>query len=228
MKRRISLRINSHPIVRALVCSVAVFAVGIPPSAVAQIKCVDAKGRTTYSDVPCAANSKQQALQLGLQTPTREQFPQTGDQVLDDLLKSEKRLKWEVQSAESDLRTTTNPAYIPGAQRKLNTVRDQLDSVQMRMLAILDPQAYQREMTRRRQLDQDQRLQKAERDAANALVRANQAEQRAAQAEAEAGDASEAAWTMARRAPVQQQARQAPAIDNRPWHCNLSNGWCDR
>ena len=184
MKTKTTMRLSFKSLLRPFLLGGIVCAIGSSSTVLAQNKCVDAKGRVTYSDIPCATASKQQTMQLAPQTPTPQQSSQTGNPELDNLLKSEKRLKWEVMSAEIDLRNTTNPSYIPGAQRKLFSVRQELDSVQMKMLAILDQPAYQRELARRKQLKQEARLEKAERDAAEAMERAAQAEQRAAAAEA--------------------------------------------
>lgn len=122
----------------------------LSPNVLGQTKCVDAKGRVTYSDVPCAATYYTNRMNLG---GTGEQTPQVGggnmesSPELDKLAREQKRLEWILKGAESEMRVSGSN----DAARKVSLAKDDLIRVQERILQITNPAAYQKYLKEKRE-----------------------------------------------------------------------------
>lgn len=192
------------------------------PNVLGQTKCVDAKGRVTYSDVPCAATSAQKPMNLG---GTGEQTPQVGggnmesSPELDKLAREQKRLEWILKGAESEMRVSGSN----DAARKVSLAKDDLIRVQERILQITNPAAYQKYLKEKQERLREQQLVEMRRSVNEANDRAAAAEQSAAAAKQSAQRAaarSAAAEDAAQRAAEQAAERPAHhAQPNRPLNC---------
>ena len=183
-----------------LVPAIAIFSSALSHEAIAQNKCVDAKGKVTYSDTLCPPSTNQKKLNFG-DVSNSSPAVQDGGQ-LSKLRELEKRRSWALQSAEIDLKNTSHPAYIRGAEMKVVQARNDLASVQMRILQLTDPDGYERLLARIRQQGQEDRIRAAQEDATAARAQAAAAERSAAVARQDAELAAQ------RAAIANQHARQ--------------------
>lgn len=189
-----------------VVCCVSLM---LPTNAVAQKKCVDSKGRVTYSDVPCQASTVQKPINLGgMGGPIQhgEGGSAESSAVLEKLEKERQRLEWIVKGAESDYRMYRGNAEA----RKVNIATADLIKVQEQILQIKDPNAYQRYLIEKKERQRDQQLAETQRTANEAVARAVAAERSAHGANARAAAAEDAAADAdARAANAQQNAAAA-------------------
>ena len=128
---------------------------------------------------------------------------------LDKLNKEERRLKWVVEGAESDVRTAANSTANNDARRKLNIAHADLIRVQEQILQIKDPAAYQQYLKDKKERQRDQQLAETQRAANEANARAAAAEQSAQSANARAAAAEDAAAVADSRAGNAQNAAAA-------------------
>ena len=178
-----------------------------------QIKCVDAKGKVTYSDVPCATNAVQKSMNLGGAGGQSSQGGASSNSTLDKLVNEQKRLEWVVMGAESDVRMNKGS----DAVRKLNNANAELLGVKEQILQIKDPVAYQQYLKEKKEKQRDQQLVDAQRSAneantraAEAIQSANNANARAENAAARAGAAEqEAAYARNAAAKAERNAANA-------------------
>lgn len=189
-------------------------------SVLAQNKCVDAKGKVTYSGAPCPATSQSKQLNLGKASATNT--AQAGDDELSQLKIKEKSLSMTVIGAESDLRMAGNPASKREAESNVLKYRSALQTVQERIFQISDPEGYKRYVEQRRQQRQEERLQAAERSSLEANRRAQEANQRAAEANSRAAAAETVANDAQYRAAQQRPSSNKGEVYMR--NGDFSNG----
>ena len=203
----------------------------------AQVKCVDSKGRITYSDKPCQTNDSQKVMILGGtggQSPGNNEIGGSAPPTALENLKNEKRrLEWVVTGAESDMRVYGDS----DSARKLATAKNDLLRVDEKILQIIDPVGYQQYLKEKRERERDQEVKDAKLLAIEAARRATAAEKsaraandRAAAAERAADDANyRAADAIGSAVAAQNSAAAARSAANaaqgaasRPMYCRGS------
>ena len=197
------MNVYSQVLRAILVPAIAIFLSALSHEAIAQNKCVDAKGKVTYSDTLCPQSTNQKKLNFG-DVSNSSPAVQEGEE-LSKLRALEKQRSWALQSAEIDLKNTSHPAYIRGAEMKVVQARNDLASVQMRILQLTDPDGYERLLARIRQQGQEDRIRAAQEDAAAARAQAAAAERSAAVARQDAELAAQRAAIANQHAPQRVQ-----------------------
>lgn len=171
----------------------------------AQTKCIDAKGKVTYSDKPCPSNTVQRTINMGGSGAPAQQSGEGNagaSPAVEKLAKEQRRLEWVIEGLESDFRmygSNEDAQKIQSANFDLIRVKEQI-------LEIVDPLGYQQYLKEKKERQRDQQLRETQRMASEASARAASAERSAQAANARAADAEYRADSASARAASAQQS----------------------